>query len=580
MGLMRRLVLGDLDLTEYPFALEFGGDFGSPQNVYDTLISMLADGDIVGSTRVTNREINLTVQVEGATLADLAANEALLIAESDKARNELMLDPGDDYAAAIVFETFRVQVTPVFDDDLEQANYRRYTLTVPARPYTRGVEAVVVPAIDTGALGYTVTPTYTLVDNGSSTTGWSSNATLSVVSGAIRATQSAHSPNIVTVSMERTGTVSFAGQQYITLDASWTVPWVEIYIVVPTGIGSAPVASLPLSGRVDLGGGLTRLFFGIPTSITSVSYFIVQIRGAWTTGADTFSTDQVQMADKLPIIGTARQKALSVVPGGTVRTQGSIQVAHATSSLGKTIVYTHPAGTGYLPPLRPWRVSGDTPTGDSTLLSGNRNTLVTPNDYNIPAANLPRGRVELWAWLRANSTTAFPLIWTVESWLNSVSLHPNDQTKTLSLAANTWTLVLVGAATMPPVDIGPSGYVRVKLQRDPGSSVVVDLDEAYLFATDQGRLTVVDCGIGSPAAAGPSNRLWIDAPSLTQPQGAIWRGNAADRSNAWHAGRLAEPWEVHDFEPAGSSIFVATQNALDAETSLEHYRRYHTHVAP
>jgi hypothetical protein len=64
-----------------------------------------------------------------------------------------------------------------------------------------------------------------------------------------------------------------------------------------------------------------------------------------------------------------------------------------------------------------------------------------------------------------------------------------------------------------------------------------------------------------------------------QPNGGLFRCNAADRSDARHAGSVALPWHDHDFDPAGTNVFVATQNTVDAETSLEHFKRFHSHVA-
>src|SRR5205085_3297851 len=123
-------------------------------------------------------------------------------------------------------------------------------------------------------------------------------------------------------------------------------------------------------------------------------------------------------------------------PGGSVRTQGSIQVVHPTNALGKTIVYTHPAGTGYLPPLTPWRSGGSARTTDTTLLSGARNTLTAATTFDVPVSALPRGRVEVWAWLRSNAATEFGIFWSVDTYLGGVILNDSTEYLRMTLAAN------------------------------------------------------------------------------------------------------------------------------------------------
>lgn len=567
MGLMRRLVLGDLDLTDYPFSIEWDESHGAPENVYDVLVSMLADGDMTSSPRSGNREITLPVLVEGATLHDLALNEAALVAECDKVRNTLSIDPGDGYAAASVFDTFRVQARLVYSADLEQANFRRYELTIPAWPYPRGADLV-----ETAATEVVVTPTYTLIDNGSSLTGWTTSSpdTISLVSGTIRMTSAIADSR--TTMLRRTASLDLTGERFLAADVLSSIAWTNFYVV------PFPSSSLTLAAvaRVDLGGGITRVFFSIPAGVGVTTALQFQFSGTWAIGS-TFSIDQVQFADSIPVLGTARQKALALVPGGSVRTQGSIAVEHATNSLGQAIVYTHPSGTAYLPPLTPWRSGGSSRTSDATLLSGARNAVATATTYDVPISALPRGRVEVWAWLRSNAATEFGMYWSVDTYLGGVLLSDSTYVQRMTLAANVWTLVCLGAATMPPVDVGPAGYVQVALQRDAADAETVEVDEAYLFATDEGRLTVVDCGTSTAAVGGPSNRLWIDAPSLDAPTGGVYRGNAADRSDQWHAQAEADVWQVHNFAPGGTSVFVATQGTVDAETSLTHHRRWHTH---
>jgi hypothetical protein len=576
---LRRLLLGDLDLTDYPLSVEFGGDLGSPENVYDVLVSLLSDGEISTSDRVGNRTITFSVLVEGATLAELAQNEAALIAECDKARNTLTIDPGDDYAAASVFDVFRVQATLQYDDNLEQSNFRRYQLTIPAWPYARGADLVVTPAL-------AVTPTYTLVDNGSALSGggfsWAVNGlgattvgdySVASVSGRIRL-YAAPPHSSFDQTFYRSGTVSLTLGRYVPVDMAFSN-------LVPSSIlmynGAAPIVATQ-----DLGSGVTRYFFdgaGLGGSLpTPLRVRVIGSIPASGTAAYA-EIDQVQLADTIPFIGTARQRATSLVPGGSVRTHGSMRIAHPSNPLGKVIAYTHPSGTGYLPPLRQWRTSGNTVTTDTSLNSGAREPIGPSSTvFRVPQPVLPAGRVEVWAWLRvtSGSLTRAPA-YAIRSIVNGVTLASSGGNfSTVFTALNTWQLFCLGALTSPPIGMGPSGLVQIDLNENSGQ---VEIDEAYLFATDHGSLTVVDCGTGTASAGGPSRNLWIDAPSLEQPMGAVYRGHSDDRSDSWHVGGPSDVWGIHNFDPAGTSVFVVTSGTTDANTSLEHYRRYHTHVA-
>jgi hypothetical protein len=105
------LTYGALNLTASPYGVEFGMDVGAPQNEAVALAFMLQDGEIELSSRASNRTFTFTVQVEGASLTAMAANEAALIAETEKLLNTLTVDPGDG-APATVFDIYRGQVIP------------------------------------------------------------------------------------------------------------------------------------------------------------------------------------------------------------------------------------------------------------------------------------------------------------------------------------------------------------------------------------------------------------------------------------------------------------------------------------
>lgn len=550
-------------------------NWGNPVPVTVALLSLMRVGSDVAYDRTDNREPVLRITIEADDSDLLAQGERALQLECERA-NTLTWIPPDGAGLPSVFDIVWSSLELAFDDLQELLQQRVYLVRLQALPHARAEDLVVTPAIPAPT-----TTTYALVDNCSALSGagftWSAtsaSSTVTIDTGKVKVV-GAHLGSPFYAGTQRLGAVSLT-TPYLAYDISSTVPIAGVDM-----FGNSPPDdfTFTLAAVADLGGGTSRYFFAAPPGRTSASLLTFRVLGTYDTGVDTFWIDQVQTADAIPFLGTARQKAMSLIPGGSVRATGNLQIAHATNALGKTIVYTHPSGTGYLPPLRPWRVSSEAVTVDSTLVSGSRNaTGPASTVYRLPVAVVPEGRVEVWAWLRETSSApiARTITWDVASFMGSTLLSTNNKTTSVTFAVlNTWYLVPLGAAVSPPLLLGPSGFVSVAI--NGGSTVQVD--EAYLFATDQGRLTIVDCATGSPAVGGPSNRLWIDGPSLDEPNGAVFRGFAADRSDAWHPGALASVWQVHDFEPTGTNVFVVTQNTIDATTSLEHYRRYHTHVA-
>ena len=544
--------------------------FGNPVPVTVALISLMRVGSLVSYDHTENRAPVLRVTIEADDSDLLARGERALQLECERP-NTLTWVPPDGAGERSVFDVVWSSLEFAFDDVQELLRRRVYLVRLQTLPHARTEALVVTPAQGTA--------TETLIDDGSSVTGWSVVTGESVVStaGAIVLTTnvpptSGFSAHAVAGQVRRTGVVSLTTARYIKVIWTTSDP--------PTaGLFAYVDGVLLTEAQRATSGGFTESFFALPPGVISAATIDLLVNWTNVTVAQTLSIDNVSQWTGLPFIGTARQKAMSLIPGGSVTADGSLTVEHASNALGKAIVFTHPSGTGYLPPLRVWRFSGTAPTSDSSTLSGSRNPIVTPSVYQVPVSAAPRGRTELWAWLRNPNAVNIRIDSAVVSVMNSFAVGASQTGQVdVAFAANTWQLVLLGVFTLPPSDLGPSGSVQVQIARGT-TAETPEVDEAYLFATDLGRLTVVDCGTGSPVAGGPSNRLWIDAPSSDQPQGGVWRGNAADRSDAWHAGSAAAVWEVHTFDPLGTSVFVATQDTIDAPTSLEHYKRFHTHVA-
>lgn len=576
MSITPSITLGSLNLTAAPFLWEFGSDFGGPEVVYETLLSMLRDGSSISSNRFENREFSLQVMIEAANFLQLAQYEALLVAECDKERNTLTFTPGDAFGPATVFDTFRVQATLVRNDDEEQAFVRRWSLTIAAAPAGRSAALTVTAA-------QPATPTYTLVDNGSSATGWSgtaSGATVTgptVVSGRVTLTVATGGTK-ATLNLIRTGSVNYSTAAFVAVDVASTAALSGTYFVVgsttpgPGGGGTGLLAA----GQIDLGGGLTRIFYTVPPGTGTQSGFYLQAGGSWAVGG-TLAIDQVQTSDSMPFFGSAKQRVAALVPGGSVRTQGSIAVEHASSALGSTLVFTYPAGLGWVPPLRQWLTSSSTVSADATAVSGSSQPLTATSVYRVPASIQPTGSYIVMARMKVGSAATVVIHFDAYTYIGStaVGLYSNSASIPLTTA---YQMITLGRVTLPSTKVGPAGFAQLSIYRDGGSTVT--LDEVYLFH-ESGDLTFVEAGTASPSAGGDSNRLWLDAPSLDTPQGGVWLGFAADRSDSRHAGpaTMARPPYGHNLLPAGMNVFTVTSNADSAAVSSTHYRRWHTHAA-
>jgi hypothetical protein len=107
----------------------------------------------------------------------------------------------------------------------------------------------------------------------------------------------------------------------------------------------------------------------------------------------------------------------------------------------------------------------------------------------------------------------------------------------------------------------------------------VVIDEAWLFNIEGGNLTQVAAGSGTPAAGGPSNRVWLDAPYVDVPNPAVYLGTEEDRSDSFHAGPEMDSIAVHRFVPPLMFVHSVTTKSVASVIELNHHPRFHTHVA-
>lgn len=604
-----RLKLGDLDLCDYPFSIEFGADLGAPANLTEALAKLLQDGEIELSDRASNRSLTFTVLVEGSDMAALAEAEADLIAETEKPLNLLTMDPGDGYGPASVFETFRGQVTFQRDDNLEIAGYRRYEVAVRAYPFVRSAVETVTAAEKSGDATSVPTVTQVTVADGSSAAGWGGDyfrydganqlieanaATVASASGEVYALTPAGGGRRLVMRLVKTQTIDVSSTKQLAVNWRWDQSPARASQAVGFRCLVNEAVELPVIDGIATPGRTvpTRTTFKVPDSLNSITSirFIFESRIPDTviinnadTQADAFYIDNIERNNANLASGTPRQLQRSLAVGGSARTLGRVAIEHNTASLGDVLAYFRPDdGTLYSPPLRRWRVSGPGANVDSTLVSGIYDNIGSALiSFRVPAQRIPAGRYLLMARL-GGANTSLNILWNAGTMYGSADVGPTQTGTTPVTITTGYQIFPIARLQLPTRDMDPSttADVRVEMVAQGGTGGVCRLDEAWLFNMSTGRLVQVPCGTGTPAVGGPANRCWIEPATVDRPRPTVRVGTAMNRSDARYAMDSAfSAWQFPEFTPGSMQVFTVTTNALEAAVSLAAYERFHTHAA-
>lgn len=589
------LYLGSLHLTGTAAAgykvetLAEGTDFGNPEPVEAVVQSLLQDGDLVEHLRDGNRAQNLRIRITG-TAAQLQLGEAALMAELYK-RNTLTVPPLLAGGATTVFDIVTSSLEQIPDDLAEvQANQWHYSVRLVSLPFGRSEDEVAAPAL--AASGSTTT----LVNNGSATTNWTGqvngvSATPSVVSGAVKVASSAVLGE-VTVAAIYTASITTSATKYLKIDwkpeSNLGMPTLRAY---GDGVELERLSQMPSPTA-----GFTRTWFYVTASSIAVLRLesLTNIAagggsiGLGVAAVRSLSIDNIDRTDVKPAIGTNRQLLRSIDVRGSARSEGSIAIEHATSSLGQVLAYFFPDAdtdgqpiVGYSPPLRQYRFSGGGTTVDASTVSGsyeNDLSLAAVN-FDVPVSRLPAGtyvpvvRIQAIGAVTSANISAIYSTYLGGSSVGSGLLAPSTPCTVSSAAYSIHALTRV---QLPILDADPnsSAVVRVNML----ASAAVRLDEAWLFNTTIGQLVSVDLGTAAASATGGSNRLWIDSPTLVRPRPTMRRGFAADRSDSYYPADTLTSWMTPEFSPPRVNVFTVTSNALDASVKLQHWPHWHTHA--
>ena len=579
------LDLHDPESSSESYSFEVLGEnmtLGTPAPVDVAVNTLMQDGSKVVTTGHDNREVSFFVVVTGSDTDALAAGETALFLECAKP-NTLTYEPFDGYGAATQFDVWTSSLEPTFNDMLELGRLQRaYKLTLTCAPFGGSVDEITTVGVTSAA-----SPTTVVINDGSSVTGWTvisfdgdTTANPAVAgagqyAGAVGGDVNPFNP--YGDSYYSQGYLIYTPATAVDMSATsfLQVDWAcDFYGTTSQIKAFADGIELTLLGEVAVPGKpYIRSTFLCPDG--SVGEFRVKGPRKMTSYDGTggprnanLYVDQLVRTNQAPSTSTLRQKVTSIDVLGSARTQGSIKVEHASSALGYTIVHTYSdLGDGYTPDLSRWISSGGPGTADSSLVSGYYKALgnITPLTYTVPLRILRPGPYVLVARVRASAAGDYTL------GAGGAAAKVNFAT------ANTWQVSTLGVIEVGD-HVNGSAFSQTLVTSKAGSGSV-DVDEAWLFYVgDDAALTRIQLGTGTPSATGSSNRLWLDTPNTTRPYPSLWRGTLADKSDARNAVSDADAWGDHQAQPPSMTVFTVTTNALDAQVSLTHRPRWHTHA--
>lgn len=572
-------------------------NWGDADAVISEIRAQILDGEVATVSSYENREATVQVRVVGKDGDDLAQGEAALMAEVNRGRNTLAWAPKVTGAVPVIFDVVYSKMAFEFDEMLERKRIQRvFTLTLACLPFPRTeqkvlIESMPVPSTSTGS---GVAPT--VVDSGTATTNWvgltgvtltaetpswASGGTVVVARKAKAADCSIYRDNVPAAT---------GGRQFLRVTGwgLWSAIGGKAYAQAAFrwAMGTSSITYLtPVSYTYKTSTGRFDALFYLPSGLTGNRFrTTMTYTGPHPKNVhhSAFAFDEVSWVGDAPFTSTTRQMSRTLPVYGSARTEGELELrALATDgttpeALGPhTLVYTRASGATIQPPLRTWRTNGMPVTADAALVSGAREALAgTTATFVIPADLVKPGTYQIVARLRCANTSAQTLTVTAATAATDATLMPANTasiSRTLNFtAASTWQFVSIGELTLPTVEAGTTP-ANLTLTIANNNANVVDLDEAWIFNTDEGQLSLIDTS-GSGVSM-----LRYAAATLDRPQPSFWVGNAAGTSVV-NAGQRVLWWGSHRLAPGAADVFTVTTTTARARVALRYFPRAHTHV--
>lgn len=603
------LIVGDTDVIgnlptvdPLPYLIETtadGTNWGDADAIIAEIRAQILDGQVANVSSYENREATVRVRITGNDGDALAQGEAALMAEVNKGRNTLAWVPLLTGAVPCVFDV--VYSTLDFESEGKDLHEKRrkqrtFVLTLACLPFTRTEKKVLIDSlpVPTTSTGSGVSPT--VVDSGTSTTNWTGLNTAVLTAetpswaGAATVVVARRSTAAACSIYRSSVTAATGGRQFLRVTGwgLWSAIGGKIYAQAAFrwAMGTSTATYLtPVAYTYKTSTGRFDALFYLPSGLTGNRFRMTMIyTGPHPANVhhSALAVDEISWVGDAPFTSTTRQMSRTLPVYGAARTEGELEVRALAvdgvtpEQLGAhTLVYTRAAGAGIQPPLRAWRTNGMPIVADSALVSGAREPLAgTTATFVVPTDLVKPGTYQIVARVRCANTNAQTLTVTASTAATDASLLPTNTasiSRTLNFTtASTWQFVSIGELTLPTVEAGHTA-ANLTLTIANNNANVVDLDEAWIFNTDDGQFTLVDTS-GSGVSM-----LRIAGATLDRPQPSVWVGTA-DGTAVVNAGVRVLWRGSHQFNPGAVEVFTVTTTTARARAALRYYPRAHTHM--
>lgn len=564
--------------TPYTFRVgdvEEGFDFGNGDPVLTVVQSLLADGSLVSLDRKDNRQVSIPIMIKAPDGVSLAQGEAALAAECER-QNTLVWTPpdGDDFAPPSVFVVVTSWLEFTFSGQDELNRSRRYLLHITAAPHVRSLVATTVEAIGGGVTP--PAPDVEVISDASSLTGWAAinfgdaAPSLGTFGGEDYVETSDDDGKPMTLQYTHTSVLDLTGTPYLAID--YFAFAAELTFVKAGEVGSMVELPIIADGGSPLGTPWRRVLADLTPVLTAVERVELRVDHPipeleWTS---RLWIANVSATNGNAGSGTTRQLYRYIDVGGSARAQGSIHLSHDDDSLGDVLVWSGPAAC--LPPLRPFKISGEGATADTTTVSGSREQIETPFVVEVPHSALPAGSYALLARLRGvGSTGQRDIAVSAQTYVGGVAVGPTQYIdKTIAIGSTTdWQIEELGVLHLPVTDApgNSDAVVRITIENNTAATNV-ELDEAWAFNYTDGSLTWI-------ADQAADKNVWINAPTVEIPTVRIYTGANPDQSDAYQVdGNSIRSWGDHLLGPGPWTAFTVTTDAEDAAVSGSFYKTW------
>lgn len=574
-----RVFWGNLELTDHPYAFEFGADFGAGENVYEALAGLLADGEVVTSARTSNREFPMAVWVEAPTLDQAEDPEMALLAEAERARNTVTVHPGDG-ATPFVLETFRAQSRHARSEESERAGMRRFEFTIPARPFSRSVESTLSPIISSPPPP--VAPVIISVDTCDSAAGWTAYpGPAAQTAGYVYNSTWAEGGVTRQDALSRAGAVDMTATRYLVVEwwrskkdltPIWTPP------VVSTTTIDGPLWGHPWLPPVQttiLDKTWAQSVYLLPAAVAP------QLAFAGTTNArgdeHRLHIRDIKRTDQLPVPrATGHQAARTITVGGSARTQALMHLWHDTDALGDILIHTSSQENGMFS-CDPFLTSTAAPTAGTVSSTGK--SLSSPVTYEVPASLFDPDRATGYLIMsRLHRTGTGAITTKVDPVVGDpfgsgpVAISGGEQHTIRPHSMIGQTIVCLGAFNLPPRRVdSEDAAVRVTVTLDDPAGTPV-LDDLWMVDIETGSLTWINgtgVGVNSNLIFG---HVWVEPPTVDAPLPRV--RTAYDVDGRFGYEMLPSSLGKHDFPPGEVYVYSVATTAVESNLQLEYFERW------